>query len=280
VTATLLLIAAALLHAVWNNFARKVSPSRRFYFRAELCMALFTLPGWMWLPRVLQQLEPSEWALLPLTTFCQACYYSGLARLYRAGDLSWSYPMLRTGPVVLLAAAALPFGNVRALPLLGAVLLAVLGARAVSRKKHGSGAHPWGALGIAILAVCGYTLCDARLGPAFARAGYGVTLSTLCLVSLFSAGNSAWLFLFSRGATDPVPWKASALTSLGIWGSYALILAAMTTPLPPHLVALFRLLGIPFTLLIARLLLREPVGLRRALGSLALAAAALLGKLA
>lgn len=277
-TATLLLIAAALLHALWNSFARKTSPSRRFYFRAELCMALFTLPGWYWAARILAQLQPGEWALLPLTTLCQAVYYSGLARLYRAGDLSWSYPMLRTGPVVLLSAAALPGGGVRVLPLFGAVALAVAGARAVTRTEKDTRAHPWGALLLTMLAVCGYTLCDARLGPAFARAGFGVPLSTLSLVAVFSAGNAMWLGLLSRGRSDPVPWRASALTALGIWGSYALILAAMTTPLSPHLVALFRLLGIPFTLLIAKLFLGERLGRRRALGALALAAAAMLGK--
>lgn len=279
---TLLLIASAFLHAAWNSFARKISPSRDFYLRAEVSMALLTLPGWFWLPRILAGLHPREILLIAVTTLCQALYYDGLARLYRRGDLSWSYPLLRTGPVVLLAALLLPFGTLRPLPLLGSVLLALLGMWGVS-KRHDSrahNAHPWGSMALSILAVSGYTLCDTVLSPAFARAGLGVPLTTLCLVTLFSTGNALWLSLLPREALRSGSWRAPALASLGIWGSYALVLAAMTTPLPPHLVALFRLLGIPFTLLLARLTLGERISRRRCWGALALAAAAALGKYA
>ena len=124
-TALALVIAAALLHAVWNIAAKKAGGGDAFMLMGALMVGVIWAPlalalGW----RELLQWGGAEWGFVLATTLVHLFYYRTLLRGYREADLTIVYPVARgTGPLITVVAAIVLLGE----PLTWAGALGALG---------------------------------------------------------------------------------------------------------------------------------------------------------
>ena len=91
-----LVLAAALLHALWNVVAKKTGGDVRFALMAALLLVVVWAPlgawfGWRELPRW----GLGEWGVLLASAVVHVVYFTTLLRGYRLADLTVVYPVAR-----------------------------------------------------------------------------------------------------------------------------------------------------------------------------------------
>lgn len=112
-TALALVLAAALLHAVWNIAAKKAGGGDAFMLMGAVMVGLLWAPlalalGW----RELLLWGPTEWGLVAATTGVHLFYYRSLLRGYREADLTIVYPVARgSGPLITVLVAIVWLGE-------------------------------------------------------------------------------------------------------------------------------------------------------------------------
>ena len=171
--ALLLVLAAALLHALWNIAAKKAGGNHHFALITVLMTCLLWAPAALWFG--LQEWTRwgvLEWAVLSLSALVHVLYFTVLLTGYRKSDLTVVYPVARgSGPLLAAVGAVLLLGE-RLTPLAGAGVLAVCGGvflvaggPALWRGSPDHGARQralagvrWGLLTGALIA--GYTVID------------------------------------------------------------------------------------------------------------------------
>jgi drug/metabolite transporter (DMT)-like permease len=108
-----LVIAAALLHALWNVVAKKAGGDSRFVLLVAIFIVIVWAPvgiwvGWDAVPRW----GWAEWGLIVVSGIAHLAYFNVLLRGYAASDLTVVYPVARgTGPLVASAGALLLLGE-------------------------------------------------------------------------------------------------------------------------------------------------------------------------
>lgn len=184
VTATLLALSAAVLHATWNLIL-KVSEDRDAAFWAQwLIGAVLSVP----VLAVVGLPDRGAWPYLIISAAVQVVYVTGLSRAYTHGDFSLAYPLAR-GSGALLAAVGGAVLLGQDLPSLAWVGVAIVTVSLLL--LMGRGASPvslrWAIFtGIAIAT---YSLVDAT-GSRHAGSGiaYGLSLQVLTGVTISVAG--------------------------------------------------------------------------------------------
>lgn len=126
--ALLLVLLAAVLHAVWNLAAKRAGGGLPFIFVAGLVINTLYVP--VVLLYLLARTPALSWSMAP-TILVSAALKTGYAiflqRSYRTGDFSLVYPLARgTGPLLALVAAVLFLGERPSWPGVGGALLMVL----------------------------------------------------------------------------------------------------------------------------------------------------------
>jgi len=279
--AVILLLASAVLHAAWNVRGKGRRSGVANFAAAEIVVAIALIPLWPWaIPRLLQAPSTSL-ILIALSSACQGLYYLGLSRAYAAGDLGVAYPLIRTLPVLILAAITLVAGTTPlSLLAICGIALTTAGAGLLSVRRRNQAAASGQALAVAV-SVClvvGYTSLDAQSLPAIRQAtGLGPLATAMAVVPFMALGNG----LFALGAAITVPAerrllatlrdhrvvREAALMGAAIWGSYGLALAAMSLDVPASLVASLRLVSVPLGFLLAVVRFGEPFTLLRMSGT-------------
>ena len=127
-TALLLVLLAALLHASWNIVAKRAGGDHRFTLLTSLMTSVIWLPaglwfGWAEVPRW----GWTEWGVVSASAAVHLLYFNALLTGYRVGDLTVVYPLARgSAPLITAAAAVVMLGE--SLTALGAAgVLAVCG---------------------------------------------------------------------------------------------------------------------------------------------------------
>lgn len=252
---------AALLHAGWNALVRSSQDTfgdTVFMVGGAALWAACLLP-------LLPLPAPASWPWLSASVLIHVAYFSLVALAYRGGELGLAYPLMRGSAPLLTALAATQLLGERLSPgawagilLIGGGILLLAGD--ARRRGH---LH----LGSAALAlvngavIAGYTLIDGRgarlSGSAFSYTAWMLLLTGLAL---------ALLFCLQRGRSGLARLRGSGRRALiggaGTLASYALVLWAMTRA-PIALVAALRETSVVFALLIAALVLKEPVSRTR-----------------
>lgn len=220
--ATLLTLAAALLHASWNLLI-KTSGDRRLAAWGQ-----FVFGGLVFVPVVVVVGVPgrSAWPFLVASGVVHVAYVEGLVRAYHHGDFSFAYPLARgTGAVVAALGGALVLsdplhtGSWFALAVVAVGLLSLVG-----RGVTGAAVAWASATGVLIGT---YTTIDAagarRAENGF---GYGVTLTIASAVFLTVSG-----VLQGRGpefvASLRGAWTRYLASGVALTGAYSLVLVAV-----------------------------------------------------
>ena len=103
-----LVLAAALLHAVWNAMMKSGGAP-------EYSIAAFQLVGGvicLALTPMVPLPDPASWPMIIASVIIHNAYYFTLAQAYRTGDLSQVYPIFRgLAPILVAVGAALAAGE-------------------------------------------------------------------------------------------------------------------------------------------------------------------------
>jgi drug/metabolite transporter (DMT)-like permease len=269
--AVALVVAAAVAHACWNLFAKRVPDGGAvFVWLAAVWSTLFQLPLLVIGVVLAGGSVPASWWLAAVVSgLIHTAYFVILQRGYRVGDLSVVYPLARgTGPMLsVIAAIWLLHERPGPVALAGAAAV-VLGVWVIGGLGR-SGVGSWaGGVGYGIL--CGTTIATYTLWDANA-------VTTLAVPPLVLIAGSAMVetavltpYALSHRERVATVWRDSkpavfAVATLSPL-AYLLVLFALRVA-PVSLVAPARELSIVLGSLGAWLLLREPNPGRRIAGA-------------
>lgn len=264
-----LVLAAAVMHAVWNTFI-KIGGDRLLTIAAVMAASGALGIG---LAFVGPSPAPESWPYIVLSVAIHTAYFLLLIAAYRVGDLSHAYPIARGVAPLLVAAGAWVFAGETLGPG-GLAAVAVISAGILSLAFAGGGGpdRDWRHLGYPLATgamIAAYTVAD----------GLGVRLSGA------PASYIGWLFMFSglpitvialyqRGAAVPAflhrDWKPVLIASALSFTAYGLAIWALTLGAMAHVSAL-RETSVVIAALIGTRLLGEPFGRRRVWSAVAVA---------
>ena len=266
----------AAMHAAWNVGVRAGEDRAR---ETALVVAGAAALSALALPFLRQPLA-AAWPFLAASATVHVAYFALVAAAYGRGPVALAYPLMRgAAPAITAVAAWLLLHEM--LPPLGWLGIGAVSGGVLLMARGGVGLRQRAAVNMALLnalVIATYTLID----------GVGVRVSEAPLaytmwLFLLTAAPSLVVLQYRRGR---LAWRASAAElgrALGAGfcsiGSYALALWAMTrAPVAP--VAALRETAMLFGLVLARLFLGERPGLRRWTAAGAIAAGAVLLRLA
>ena len=268
-------IAAAVAHAGWNLFAKRVPDGGPlFIWLTGAASAAIGVPLAVITVLVLDQPPKPVWLLAAgVSGMLHLTYFILLQRGYAVGDLSVVYPLARgSGPLLAVLAAVLLLGErPGVLPLIGAAAV-VAGILVIGGLGAGGLTNSAGALyGLATgLLIAGYTLWDAHAVTTLAVPPVVLLAGTMLWEAILMSP-VAW----ARRERLPALWRtqwrpAVAVAVLSIL-AYLLVLFAMRLA-PVSMVAPARELSIVFGSLAAWLILGEPNPRRRVTGAIVVVA--------
>ncbi|CAN5920071.1 DMT family transporter [soil metagenome] len=263
----------ALLHAGWNALIKSGRDK-------QLDTALIHSLGFFVALPVLFCVglpKAESWPYILTSTVIHLGYYIALAGAYRHGDLGLTYPVMRGSAPLLVALGSFIFIGERlsavawigiAVVCAGVLTLGLsrlaLHARDESQRRK---ALTFALCNAAIIAL--YTVVDG-VGV---RAS-GNALAYVAALFLFDGIPYLMLVMWQRPAAQRGAalrymagrWKLASVGTLASLGSYAIELWARTRA-PVALVAALRETSVLFAAVIGTLLLREPFGWQRAIGT-------------
>jgi drug/metabolite transporter (DMT)-like permease len=263
VSALLLALAAAVVHALWNVLlARARDPQAATAVAlvvAELVFAPVTWATW--------HVHASVWPYVIASSALQLVYFTLLVSAYRVAALSVVYPIARgTAPVLVLVIGVVALGHSTSAGQVAGICLVGLGVLLVRglRPTGGRGV----ALGLAIACtIASYTLVDKQ-GLTHAGAIPYLAL-TMFAPSLIYA--SAVARAKGGAALRAEVHPATIVAGVATFGAYALVLLALQRAAAAP-VAAVRETSVVLTALLAQRVLREQVGWARFAGAGAVAA--------
>ena len=286
VTAAILLIISAFTHAGWNFISKKEHPTQAFYLVANTIGVICISPFLFYYRGSIQFIPSSVWAIVVLSGFFLAAYLEALAGAYRAGDISIAYPLARSLPVILVFLLTLFLGKGRPLSVWFIIgIIIIIAGCIILPLKAFADFHLRGYLNqccfLAVLAAAGiaaYTVAD-DMALRYLRELPGKPMSpvkgTLVYMVLEGISCSLWQSLFvmlSRRERRRMPevlqsYKgAAAITGIGIYLGWGLVLVSMNFVSNVSYVAAFRQLSIPLGAMFGMSFLKEPRYLSKILG--------------
>lgn len=284
-TAILLVLLSATMHAGWNIFSKKRSPSIGFFMLATWGTILWFSPILVITAELIVRIPVKLWALLVVSGFFQAMYYSGLAGAYSRGALSIAYPLARSLPAILVVILSFMAG--RGDELSSAALLGIAGIVTGALILPMDHFHDFKVSHylnlscllavIAAIGTAGYSFMDdvgmdmLTLIPATAKDWQRALLFLVleCLSTVF------WLQLlmgFTRISIREFRQKRAELikpalfAGLAIGATYGIILLAMTHATNVSYIVALRQVSIPIGTLLGIFILKENNSLPRVVG--------------
>ncbi|MBI9084884.1 MAG: hypothetical protein JEZ11_14925 [Desulfobacterales bacterium] len=111
VTAILLLLISAILHASWNFIGKRNAPEAAAFLVASIVGVFCLAPFPVLYPGAIGYFSQEVWLLVFGAGCFQAFYYTALAGAYRSGDMSIAYPIARSSPVIVVTVVSLLLGR-------------------------------------------------------------------------------------------------------------------------------------------------------------------------
>ncbi len=274
-----LILLSALCHATWNLLLKRSGNQEVFAWALLIAGSVMLTP----LGAVLFRFNPIEgpgWWFVLTTTVLEIFYFMTLGRAYSRGDLSMVYPIARgIGPMLVPVLAVLVLGEKVAWPAVAGIVMIIAGIFIVS----------WWGRFREIMAKPSVLLRDGAVGYAVLT---GLIITTYSLVDkqgvehvqpflymyLLIVGSAIGLapYILRRYGLAPVrqEWQENAwpilVAGLLVFTSYGLVLTALSLSQVSY-VAPAREAGILVGVLMGVIILKEPFGRGRLLGSLFIA---------
>ncbi len=235
--ALLLVLVAALLHAIWNIAAKRAGGDFRFSLFVAVFVTVVWAPAAIWVGApVMSDWGLEIWGLLTLSATVHLGYFVVLLRGYRAADLTVVYPVARgSAPLVTAFAAVLLLGERLDTPAIAGVLgvcggvFLIAGGPSLWRGQHDPArvraGLRWGAA--TGLFISAYTLID----------GYGAKVLGIHPILLDYFGNLLRIplllpLIWSDRRAIPAllrsQWRAALTVAVLGSAGYMLVLEAMT----------------------------------------------------
>src|SRR4051812_10980906 len=251
-----LALGSAVLHAAWNLLiarATDIQAAAAATFLLSFAIALpFAVIWW--------SADPSVWPYALASSVLEAVYVVALAAAYRAGEVSFVYPLTRgIAPVLTLLVSVAAFGHRANLAEVGGVVLVAIGVVLV---RGPGGSHDARALlFIAVIAssIAAYTLVD--------RAGIQRAGAMTYFVLVLAGPNLVYPALVGWSAMRREFGLATGAAALANLGSFALGLLALRRGAAAPVLAV-RSSSIVFATLLAGRVLAERVPASRLMGSI------------
>lgn len=271
-------VIAAALHAGWNAVVKGGQDTFLTTLLVAASAALVAALVLPWLPAPAR----ASWPYLAASSILQALYFVLVAAVYRGGDMSLAYPLMRGSAPLLVALMSLPVtgetlseGGWAGLALLCGGVFSLVGAPSESTKRSPR------TVSLALLnavVIAGYTLIDG-VGVRLSGAAAAYTLWVFLLTAIPLLAVVAWRQPRRFIAYARQRWLPGLAGGLGTLSSYGLALWAMTqAPIPA--VAALRETSIVFATLLAALVFKERIGRQRLLATGLILAGAMLLRLA
>lgn len=267
---TLAVLGAALLHAGWNALVKKSGDPLLETALINVMAGVAAIPVLVFVPLP----DAAAWPYLATSVALHVGYFFALVGTYRAGDLSYSYPLMRGLAPLLAALGALAWLGEAPTPAgWGGIALISAGVLSIGLIGHrwlpnDRAATAW-ALVNALIIAC-YTVVD----------GAGVRLAGgaeryVLWIFLLDAVPFTLIVLWMRGPQFGLyvarHWRRGLAGGIAAATAYGIALWAMTLA-PVATVAALRETSVVFATLIGIYLLNEPRLKRRLGGALAVAA--------
>lgn len=277
ITAFILIVVSAGLHASWNMVAKKNRMTVPFYTVICTIAMLFWLHVQFWTPVAVWSLPGKFWLLLYASVFSDVLYCLGLMQIYKRMEMTTAYPIMRALPIILtaLATAVLGWGKpLSAISVLG-FLIVFAGALLMPQNSFSdlklSNYLNRNMLFILLIAcgTTGYTIFDsqAQLVLKACAADISSPLRSLAYYSTrgMALSSTLWLICLSVTANrrDLLAFRDRALLKQGILAgifasfSYVLVVCAMNYVTNVSYVQVFRQLGLPIGMGLGVLILKE-----------------------
>ena len=284
-TSALVLLSAA-IHASWN-FLTKASRDPRAFMSVKcvwyLVALLLALPFFSW-----QEIPASLWWLILATGCVHALYAFALATAYTTGDISLVYPIARSAPAIIPVFAVWLLGEQLSPGGVAGIAVAVIAVWIVNtggRLQWSAFTAPGAGFAYLTLAtVVAYSLIDKHAMTLFDGAPWtGAAPRALgYMVVTEAVASCLYLAVVSpriprdtlRVAFSRETFRAGYTTGLEIL-SYGIILFLYQREPVSYIVAV-RQTSVIMAVLLGTLVLREPFGRPRLIGSLGLVLAVLL----
>ncbi len=255
----MVVLAAALLHAVWNAMVKGSSDKTVSMFAVVLGNVPFALLALIFA----QSPKSASWGWMLFGITLHVGYQLFLVAAYRFGDLTQVYPIARgTAPLIVTLISVLFLGVFLSTFQLAAIVAIVIGITSVCLVRQSDGALNGAAVILALITgafIAGYSLVD----------GIGARLSGSALgyYSWLALGNTAAMVSLTcfmrRGVLKDVLSNSKMTVLIGGGASfvaYAMIVWAFTQA-PIALVTALRETSIIFALLIGVFHLKERLSL-------------------
>ena len=275
-TAFILIVLSAGLHASWNLMAKKSKMSLAFYAMIILTSSLLWLHMQFWTPVQVFLLPLQFWGYLCCSLSCDFLYCYGLSLAYRSMDMSISYPMMRALPLLFTALLTSCLGWGKELSWLSLLGMGIvfLGCMSMPLQRFSdfSLKNYWDIKMIFIimtaLGTTGYTVFDSQAQkvmlsvsagiskPVISMTFYSIRGFVLCclltsVVLLQKEQRQIWLSFWRE--KNWMPFGAGFFASL----AYVLILISMNYVDNVSFVQVFRQLGLLIGLFAGVLILKE-----------------------
>jgi drug/metabolite transporter (DMT)-like permease len=260
-TVFLAVIAAALLHAVWNALVKGSADK----FLGMTAVVVGHVPAALAALAVFPAPAPASWPWIAAAIALHIGYQLFLLHAYRAGDLTQVYPIARGSAPMIVAAVSVGFLGVALAPVeVLAVLTIGAGIMSLSLVRRQDGLRNGKAAALALATggfIAAYSLVDgtgARLS--------GSPVGYFAWTALGNAAIFSGLIAMIRpGVLSGIPVRGMRVLAVGGTASfvaYALVVWAFTEA-PIALVSALRETSIVFALLIGVTLLGERLDLAR-----------------
>jgi uncharacterized membrane protein len=224
IQAIALILAAAVIHATWNFYVKKVGGGDTFLFMTSAISSVVLVPPVLWwYSAALGTISAMQWLFIVASGLLHMAYAMQLQRAYAAADLSVVYPLARgSGPLLTVFAAVIVLGErPSALGWLGVagVVCGALVIGGADRLLHGGLHSPRTLLGVRHGILTGlwiavYSFVD----------GYAVKVMLIAPLVLDWLGN-----IIRAVALSPIAWRNRAAVKplwQRAWGA-ALVVGAL-----------------------------------------------------
>ncbi len=273
--ALILVLLSAVAHAGWNFLLKRALDHEAFVWWIQVAMTVLFLPLAV-IIFVLEPLGSRAWLFVVGTGILHSFYFVFLGRAYARGDLSQIYPIARgTGPALVPILGILILGEQVSVPAIAGIVTVLVGifivywsGRLALILRHPLTIlrEPGNLYAVATgLFIAAYSIWD-KVGVGYVAPFlymYLMALSTGIILTPYVLGRRGLAALRDE-------WRANAWTIVAVGAltffAYGLVLSALTVSRVSY-VGPSREIGIVMAVLLGSLVLKEPFGRGRILGS-------------